>query len=398
MTKAFRLIFPLIAAIFAFTACNQDPTSVPSKLIPDEDKVEFNKFDTQELNVKQSSAYYEKLENLFGGDTRILGKNDYAKSSIMFSWDVYLPDSIISYIKNGQVNVKSSKVTMIRKYYLGDKSKNFDFTVQKITSDWDIYKINRDTLKFINRDAVDISFNKIITDTTVTFDLNKDVVFDWLKYKIDSNSTSKNNGIIISPTENTGYFIGFNATNTFASTPQTTISIVLEKPSSFLDTIAVYPNRDLHVVEKTSDIPVTQNKIYLEAGYALRGRVFFDLSAIPKNIAISKAILELTVDTLSTSDGNPKSDSLFVHMIKDSTKHSLTDDSVYTTIMVRNGDKFTGDISWMVQKWNAGAENQGLNLTLYDEFSSVARIVFYGSKESNVALRPRLTIYYPKKI
>jgi hypothetical protein len=74
-------------------------------------------------------------------------------------------------------------------------------------------------------------------------------------------------------------------------------------------------------------------------------------------------------------------------------------------LLTRKDNKFTGDISSIVQIWNAELlldgeklENQGINLTLFDEYSSVARIVLYGSKEQNISLRPRLTIYYPKKI
>lgn len=403
MTKYYKSTLILLLSLFIFAACNQDPTSVPDKLIPDEDKVEFNKFDTHELNVRQSSSYYEELENLYGADTRILGKNEYAKSSILYSWDIYLPDSIKTYINNGQATVLSSKVFMTRKYTLGDTSGFFDFTVQKITSDWSATKLHRDTLQFINREATDIAFNKIKTDSTVSFDLNQNVVYDWLRYTSDSNSTSKNNGIYITPTSNTNYFIGFEATYSYGTYEQTEIMIVLQKPTE-IDTLVGYPSKDLHVVEKLQPKPAAEDKIYLEGGYALRGTVFFDLSALPKEIAISKAILELTIDTQSSIDGVPASDSLFVHILKDSTAKTLADSSSIL-LLTRKDNKFTGDISSIVQIWNAELlldgeklENQGINLTLFDEYSSVARIVLYGSKEQNVSLRPRLTIYYPKKI
>jgi len=403
LTKYYKSTLILLLALFIFAACNQDPTSVPDKLIPDEDKVEFNKFDTYELNVRQSSSYYEELENLYGADTRILGKNEYAKSSILYSWDIYLPDSIKTYINNGQATVLSSKVFMTRKYTLGDTSGFFDFSVHKITSDWSATKLHRDTLQFIKREATDIAFNKIKTDSTVSFDLNQNVVYDWLRYTSDSNSTSKNNGIYITPTNNTNYFIGFEATYSYGTYEQTEIMIVLQKPTE-IDTLIGYPSKDLHVVEKLQPKPVAEDKIYLEGGYALRGTVFFDLSALPKEIAISKAILELTIDTQSSIDGVPASDSLFVHILKDSTAKTLADSSSIL-LLTRKDNKFTGDISSIVQIWNAELlldgeklENQGINLTLFDEYSSVARIVLYGSKEQNISLRPRLTIYYPKKI
>jgi len=253
-------------------------------------------------------------------------------------------------------------------------------------------------LKFINRENADISFNKVRTDSTFEFNLNNNVVLNWFKYIADSTSVPKNNGILISPTNNTGYFVGFNSTYAYSSIPQTTITVVLDKPNVYSDTLVVFPNRDLHIVESTSATPVSNNKIYLEAGYALRGNIFFDLSSLPKEVAISKALLEFSVDAQSSIDGYPKSDSLFVHMLKDSTNKALTADSLYTTLLTRKDNKFSGDITWMIQRWISGVENQGLNITLYDEYSSVARIVLFGSKEQNALLRPRLTIYYPKKI
>ena len=51
----------------------------------------------------------------------------------------------------------------------------------------------------------------------------------------------------------------------------------------------------------------------------------------------------------------------------------------------------------MVQKWLKGEINQGLKLSLTDEYSATSLIAFYNSKETNKALRPRLKIIYAKK-
>lgn len=396
-----KFLRPFLVALFSvviFISCNDDPTSIPSNLIPDEDKVVFNVFDSNEQNSRQSSSYFEKLENLYGGEKRLLGKNEYAKSSILFSWDIYLADSLITYINNNELTVKSAVVTMTPSYSLGNQNEYFDYTVNQLTSEWDYTSLRRDSLKYITRDFSDISSNKNYTDSVVSFDLNPNIVMNWLKYKTDTTYQAVNYGIILSPTENTNRFIGFTSTYSLYDIKQTEITIVIEKASSDLDTIVAYPNNDLHIVERIGSTPQSSNKIYLDGGYALRGKLFIDVSSLPKNIAINKAILELSADSVNTIDGDPASDSLIVLMTADSSANKLTGDSLVSTVLKRDGNKFTGNITWMVQKWINGVENQGLQLLLYDELSSAARIVLYGSKESNSALRPRLTIYYPKRI
>jgi hypothetical protein len=76
----------------------------------------------------------------------------------------------------------------------------------------------------------------------------------------------------------------------------------------------------------------------------------------------------------------------------------LTADSNYSTILKRNKNLFSGDITWMVQKWIGKlSDNYGVRLSLADETSSAARIVLYGNKESNPLLRPRIKLVYTQK-
>jgi len=105
----------------------------------------------------------------------------------------------------------------------------------------------------------------------------------------------------------------------------------------------------------------------------------------------------LNVDTTSTLDGNPSSDSLFAQILADSTTKKLTKDSTIVTILAKKNKIYTGDIAWMVQKWQNGESNQGILLSLWDEYASAARIAFFGSKDPNKALRPKLKIIYMQK-
>ena len=401
MSKFLRVLICSIFGLILIVACSDSPTSVPDNIIAGGDKVQFVKYDTQESNPDQSSSNFEKLESLYGAEKLIIGENSYAKSSILFSWNIYLDDSTKDYINSGEVTLDTAFVRMRIAYHLGTTSPVY-FTAHELQQDWYVTTLKRDSLQYYYSDGTPnvISSDIIYTDTTVSFQLNKDVVNQWLKFQADSNLTNTNYGIILRPENGTQGFVGFQATSYYSTDSlQTVLSIVLKKSGEFYDSMAVYPNRDLHVVESVGNVPLdSQDKIILEGGYALRGKLFFDVSALPKDVTISKATLDLSVDENNTINGDPGSDSLIAQMYFDSTRDSLTADSNSYSFMKRSGSIFSGNISWMVQKWINGTANQGIRLVLYDELSSVAKIVLYGSKETNPALRPRLTIYYPKKL
>jgi len=390
----YKQIFLFIILTIFLAACNNDPTSVGSELLQDANKIKLNEFNTQKENVRLSSNTFKKKITLGVSDKLILGKNSYIESYILLSFQIYLADSLITKIKDNKLKVAETWMDMKVKYSLGDKNLPFDFTVHQVRKKWGSDAFNYDSLKILNYDANDVSYSRSITDTLVKFNLVPNTVFEWLKYSVDSTLAPKNYGLLFKPTSATQRLLGFKGYQLKNDPDVPTLYIVLEQPSVFKDTILVSPYMDIHVVNGTEIY--SPNDIVLEGGMGYKGYLFFDLSMLPSNIIISKATLELSVDSLKSFDGTPSSDSIVVKVLKDSVSKSYTSDSTYYAILSRSGNVFSGDISWMVQKWVSGKEeNHGLELSLADEKSSVARIWIYGSKQSE-ALRPRLKIYYLK--
>jgi len=214
--------------------------------------------------------------------------------------------------------------------------------------------------------------------------------------KADSTAAPKNYGIIFKPKPSTQKILGFLGIIGTSSSNESMLNIILERPSTgYKDTINVSPYEDVHVV--TGSLPTASSDFYLEGGYMLKSKLFFDVSSLPKNSIVNKAILDLTVDESQSLDGSLKSDSMYVQLLADSTTMKLTGDSTYSVLLVRTGNVFSGDISWIVQKWLSGVSNQGIIMSLVDEYTSAARIAFYGSKDPNKALRPKLKITYMQK-
>lgn len=382
-----------VGLILIINGCNNDPTSVGSNLLQDANKIKLYEYNTQLENSSQKSSTFHQNVLLGISDKLILGKNSYSESYILFRFNVYLADSLINKIKDNKLQIAETWMDMKVKYSLGEKSLPFDFSVHQIRKTWSSEHFNIDSLTVLNYDANDISFSRSINDTLVKFNLQPNSVFEWLKYSVDTLSAPKNNGILLKPSFSTQRFLGFEGIQLSNNADAPTLYIVLEQPSVFKDTIAVSPYMDIHAV-KGQEIN-TISDIVLQGGFAHRGFLFFDLSSLPKGIIVSKAILELSVDSINTVDGVPASDSILVKILNDSTKKTYTADSSIYTILSRSGNLYSGDISWIVQKWISGSnENKGIELSLTDEKSSVARIWLYGSKETNTSLRPRLKIYY----
>lgn len=393
--KNLRFIILYFVIAILLTGCNSNPTSVGSELLGNEGKLNFNIYNSQQENTKRNSYTYRKNLTLGVSDKLLLGKNSYAESYILLRFSVALADSVINKLKQNKLQLVNAWMYMKVKYSLGDKFLPFNFTVHRIRKDWGSDKFNYDSLKVLAYDASDISSSKNITDSLVTFNLSTDVVFDWLKYSVDSTSAPKNYGLLFKPTPNTQRFLGFKGYRLGSDSDVPLLYIVYEEPSVFKDTIFVSPYMNIHVVNGTEIN--SNNDIVLQAGLGYKGYLFFDLSSLPRNIIVNKATLELSVDSSKTIDGNPASDSIVVKILGDTLNKTYTRDSSFYSILSRTGNTFSGDISWIVQKWiNGQAVNQGLELYLADEISSIARIWIHGSKSSE-ALRPRLKIYYIQK-
>lgn len=395
MIRFLRLSFYLFAVTILIVSCSQDPTSVGSELISQNEKIAFQELDSYQSNIFQKSANYQ--ENLkFGlSNVVLVGKNSYAESSILMRYHIYLPDSLLAFVKSGQYIVKSATMQMIPRYLLGDKTATLDFSVYQVRSDWSPVGFDRDSIPSLVYDPVDVSSGFTANDTLVKFNLKNDVVTEWLKYSADSNSAPRNFGLLLKPKPSTQKIVGFYSAIASSSTNETILSVILERPSIRQDTVGVSPY--YHIYYLTGSLPPQSNNLILQGGIGLKGTVFFDLSTLPKNIIVNKAILELNLNPTVTVDGEPQSDSLFAQMLADSTTKKLTGDSSVVTILSKSENIFSGDIVWMVQKWQKDDTNQGILVSLYDEYSSAARIAFYGSKDPNKALRPKLKIIYMQK-
>jgi len=394
LLRKIKLMIPVLFG-FLLVSCNQDPTSVGYDLIKDDATLSFHQFDTDSVNVKLNSYTFQRNQLLGVASKLLLGRNEKYEAQALLRYEFSLPDSVITLVQENKLNISEASIYVKLKYYLGDKSLPFDFTVHRITSNWSTAGFNTDSLNLLQYENRDIAFEKAVDDTSIAFKLDPSVVLEWIKFSVDSNSAEPNYGILIKPTPGTKRIVGFNAYQLFTDTDLPSLTIMYGR-NEVTDTLSTLPYMDLHAIigaPETSD-----NDIVLQGGLFNRGFLYFDLAGLPKNIIINKAELELYVNELKTFDGEPASDSIIVKVLADSTNKTYTSDSTITTVLSRSGDKFTGDIAWIVQKWvsDTSYTNQGLELYLEDEKESLATIWIYGTHSVNNYNRPKLKITYLK--
>ncbi|MFA3782074.1 DNRLRE domain-containing protein [Melioribacteraceae bacterium 4301-Me] len=394
MIKSFLAIFIIIVIGIAFFACSDNPTSIGSNLLPNEDNVTFQVLDSNKDSLVQQSSFYKDSLNLAGSSVVLLGKTDYAESRLLAKYFPTLPDSLKSYYKANQIRVKEAWLKLKPLYRLGSKSSNFNFFVYQIRQNWGL-GFNEDSLATFQHDNSNAASNLVITDTTLRINLGTNLIDEWIQY-LDSTISTVNYGLYFVPTPDTKQILGFQGASPNPDTTEPTIYFVLEKPNEWLDTLYILPSQNKHVV--LSNMPYSNDEIYLQAGYGLRGRLFFDLSKLKKGAVINKAVLELTMDESKSMLSTIFNDSVVAAVrYADSLKTKLTSDSLFPINLKRSGNIYSGDVTFFIQSWLNNGNNFGLRLTMGDELGSASRLVIYGSNYAETNKRPRLIITYSQK-
>lgn len=379
------LVFFLI-----FTSCQDDPTSLGKDLI--EKEVQIKEFNSITNSLQQSSGtYLADSVSLGSSSTILLGNLDYAKSTILVRFGAILADTIRNSIDSSHLSVLSAEVELKPNYKIGDLSQQFNFTAHEITSQWGTMDFNSDSLASLSYDPMELSDSKEITDSLITFNIDSNLALKWLK-SMSGDSLLNNYGMMMIP-QSTNLIYGFRGVTGAIYDNSPLLRYIVQNENNKIDTIITYSTYDTHVVEGTPP-PVDVDKIQLVAGFAQRGKLFFDLSEFPQNVNINKAELTLSVDTVSSVMGSPDADFLILYFFSDSTDNTLNESYRPVSIDFNDNNQFKGTITRFIQTIVSGADNQGFSLILGNEITAVDKYVIYGSKYSDVNLQPKLVIYY----
>ena len=391
MFKNALVIFLIGITAVSFYSCSQSPSSIGAEIL-NPDFIVIHNLNSYQDSVAQHSSYFQKAAALGGSSTLLLGKKGNVESSVLVRFYIYLPDSIITAVKNNEVSVTSNSIEMAKTYTYGDSTDNLNFTVHKINGYWSETTFTGDSLSTLSYDQSNIGTAPSFTDSLTTFSIDNQTVFSWLQGIADSNSAS-NNGLLLQPTQDSKKVLGYQAylSGVYYGTK---LQLVIQKSGVYSDTLIFYPDKDASAA--TGTLPaLSSGDIAVQGGLVVNSKLWFDVSSIPQNAIINSAMLTLSKDSTYYLTGSSYYNSIAVYQMADSTNPDTLGSASTTLNGITGG--FSGDISSIVQRWVRTQDNQGMLLTVNGQLAGFELFALRGSNYSNAALRPRLVINYTTK-
>ena len=393
MVRLFKVILPLLL-VFIFISCSDEPNLVGVGLLPHSDLLEVAQVNSLETGLQQQSKFYTDSLNLTSSKVLLLGKHDNVESTMLMKFLIFLSDSLKEAVNNKTLQILSSTIEMEPVYTYADKSNPFDFTVHKINSSWNSLTFTKDSLAILDYEDADRSSNRIYGDTLITFDFDKELTNEWLEFSASADQVS-NKGLYFNFTPGSDKIVGFPAISYSNENKLARLRIIVEVPDSFVDTIVVQVTSDVHVVD--GELPVGNSEnIFVQGGIAVRSSFKIDVSMIPDNTIINKAILRVYYDDSESLIGTKPSDSLGVLALSDYELNKI-DQTLAPVLLRKDSTFYSGDITGYVQRWVTDQVNNGLQIFLANELITVNKIALKGSSTADENLRPYLEIIYTAK-
>ncbi len=385
------LILIGITAI-AFYSCNDNPASVGSNLLKN-DYVAVKQVDSFKDSLKQSSSYYKRIIPLGTSPTLLLGKHNNVQAAILMRFSIGFNDSILTDYAANKVSITSAVVQLTTSYFYGDSTAPFGFSVHKVNSVWTPKGFDADSLSSLVYDPSNVESNINYKDSAASFNLSSSLTDEWMKELIDS-TYSNDYGIYFIPSAGTNKVVGFDV-YTSSLTSAVTLSLVLNKPGVYTDTVIFYPSANTSVVTSTPPSG-SSDDIFIQSSAAYNAKLWFDVSSVPNNARINRAELILTSDSSASVKGNNYINSLTVYYSKDST-NNLIDTTKGSFSLSSVNNTYDGNITSFVQNWVNSGINQGLLIQAGGLTSGTELFAVKGSNTTDLAIRPRLIITYTTK-
>lgn len=390
MIKKFFAV--IVLGMLVLNACTEEITDAGDILIPPTDKFDIIFFDSDSNQINQYSEVYKENIDLGAASRILLGKFENIKSSALLKFFIFLPDSLKDPLANDSVDIIDSWINLPVNYIIGDTNSVLNFTTHKITSYWLPADFNIDSLNMLQYDAADIATIVENSDSLISFKISGDVVYEWMKKKVD-DTLPENNGILLQPDDNNAKVIGFQGLSSAPGFDETSLRIVYRVGVNEPDTIYGQSSGDVHVLSGTSQTPLP-DRIYLQSGFTLRSKYLIDDSVFPRDAIINKAEIIFYMDSLNTIFGTVPSDSIMVQALSDSTDKTVSRE-FRNQYLGRRGNLYQGDITTTLQSWINGTDNQGVILRLSDDLRTLNKVVLYGP--ASTIKKPRIIVYYTDK-
>ncbi len=307
------------------------------------------------------------------------------------------------------VEVKKATLILVSNSVVGDQAKtSFQAFVHNVLDEWDEDTVTDANFSY-NVDAAAIAAAEIVSASQV-FDENDSLVAESVRFQFDERGVELVNGWAdtIDAVPNFGVLIDFD-NSTFVKNffnrgnvaNHPTLELEVMK-STDLDTLVFPISADAFLAHQLAE-PVT-GPHYVDHLFGYHSIVKFDLSAIPRESTINRALMVLAVDRANTFITDTQFSIQVLRLLKPFTEpDSISLDfsfeatvgvSPTATTVTFPSDLTQPQFRRMVQDWVAGlVENNGIIIRSRTPGFSISRVAFFSTNQSSPDA-PRLSIDY----
>jgi hypothetical protein len=321
-----------------------------------------------------------------------LGLFDNREARILLKYE-NIPDTLL---------IVGASIVLFTRNVIGESMQPFTATIHQVTNDWEEFSVTDETFQnsFDANVLGTASIFPTVGDTSavdslaaveavrIDFD-NPQLVIDW----VDSTSMVDNYGVLIN-FSNSNFIKDFFSINNDANQPR--LELYFLRNGSERDTTFTVASADAFLVRSLTEPSV--GPLYVDNVFSRQSIVKFDLSSIPRESTINKAILQLNVkreNSILTNDG------VAIQIIRLAepfiAPNVFKTDSLFNPIvaLVKESETFVSiPIRTMLQAWTSLAvENHGFLIKTGTPGRDVSRVSFFSSAV-DPSLAPKITIDY----
>lgn len=381
----------LILVPFLFTACSDDPSSLGSDLL-NQDNIIVSKLDSYIDTLSQTFEPHQAKLSLSSSEVLLIGKDANVESQILLAFYVSVDSKYLSDLDSG-LTFLSAEVSFNRTYYFGDTLQPFNVGIHQVTSSWNSL-FTADSMAKLTYDQSSIAQSTTIDWNSYKFSVNPSLAKEWFTSAKDT-ALAKNYGLLFKPNGNCR-FTGFAASTSYNGDVPT-IKIIVKKTSAYetyQDTLTYDGSVDVHTIQGT--FPEASNKtLTIQSGTGVQGKLWFDLSKLPADAVVNTAKLTLSVDTLNIKVGSSYTDALLAYQIADSTTDSTN--SLFVVSLTHSGNTYTGDVARIINDAVITKNNYGMLILPSYQVKGIENFALFNNNPVNGELKPRLTITYSQK-
>ena len=369
--------------VFLIAGCAETPSQVGAKLLPGKDLL---RVDTATVWAIASTSQ-PVIIGTASSPRLLLGKVNTIESWGLIRF-ASLPDTILLLpFISAQLNLRTI-------YHFGDSLAPFSVTVHNVLMNWSSDSLTMDSLKapgfYESNPRGTGSFGSVGDTVTITIPLDTAMIRKW---GTSSDSITTNFGLLLRPT-NSGVVKGFG---TFSQTDETLwpqLVLLFRGSGDVIDTLTVNTGSDRFVATGPAPSwPSDSTHVYVQNGFAYRGAIDFDVSALPAHAAIHKATLQLTSDQSRNQFNYFTVDSLRAYFVDSSGLAITYLESISAGAQIGTAKVYQITVGSFIQRWVAGTGKRRLIIAGFEEWSALDLFSLYGAGASK-ALKPKLTIYY----